>query len=67
MLPIFKKAWLQPWTETSISWFTGIMNIGFMYLAQSGATLETSIYWLVYISLNSIAVTILISRRWYLK
>ncbi|GAB0175300.1 MAG: hypothetical protein HHAS10_11790 [Candidatus Altimarinota bacterium] len=67
MLPIFKKSWISPWTETSIAWFTGILNIGFMYLAQSGANVETSLYWVVYITLNGIVVGILISRRYYLK
>ena len=67
MLPIFKKSWLQPWTETSITWVTGILNIGFMYLAQSDANIETSLYWIMYVSLDIIVVTILISRRYYLK
>ncbi len=67
MLPIFKKAWLQPWTETGLSWFTGLLNIGFMYLAQSNTTIETSLYWLVYVSMNGIVLGILLSRRYYLK
>ncbi len=66
-LPVIKKSWLLPWTETCVSWFTGILNMWFLYLAQTGATLESSLYWLAYVSVNALIVIVIISRRWYLK
>ncbi len=66
-LPVIKKSWLLPWTETSVAWFTGILNIWFLYLAQTDPTLETSLYWLTYVGVNALIVTVIISRRWYLR
>lgn len=66
-LPVIKKSWILPWTETALAWFTGILNIGFLYLAQANATLETSLYWLTYVTVNAFIVAIIISRRYYLK
>ena len=66
-LPVIKKSWLLPWTETSIAWFTGILNMGFLYLAQTDATLETSLYWLTYVIVNALIVWVIIGRRFYLK
>lgn len=66
-LPVIKKSWLLPWTETSLAWFTGILNMGFLYLAQTDATLETSLYWLTYVTVNALIVSVILGRRYYLK
>ncbi len=67
LLPVFKKSWLAPWTETSFAWFTSMLNVLFVYLIQDHQTLETSLYWIFYIVMNSFIIFTILSRRYYLK
>jgi hypothetical protein len=66
-LPVIKKSWLHPWTENSFAYFTWLLNTIFLFLAQSLPNFETSIYWITYSVLNTSIITILISRRWYIR
>ena len=67
LLPIFKKSWIAPWTETSIAWFTSMLNVLFIYLIQDHPTAETSLYWIFYIIMNNMIVFTILSRRYYFK
>ena len=66
-LPVFKKWWLQPWTETVFAYFMSWVNQIFTLLALSSPNLETSIFWIYMLISNCIFVILVLYRRWSLK
>ncbi len=66
-LPVFKKWWLQPWTETILSYFTSSVNQVFTLLAIVSPNSETTIFWLYLLFANFIFFLMVFFRRWYLR
>lgn len=67
ILPTFKKSWLQPWTETAWYFFIGSISQLFTVLAMTAPDIETMIFWLYILIIDTILVIFIVTRRWYLK
>ncbi len=66
-LPVFKKWWLQPWTETVFAYFMSWVNQIFTIWALSSPDLETSIFWIYMLVSNFIFCILVLYRRYSLK
>ncbi|MBP9812327.1 hypothetical protein KBC86_03015 [Candidatus Gracilibacteria bacterium] len=66
-LPVFKKGWLQPWTETVFAYFMSGVNQIFTIGALSSPDLETSIFWIYMLVSNFIFCILVLYRRYSLK
>ena len=66
-LPVFKKGWLAPWSETAISYFIPGFTQVFTLLSLDTLTLENSSFWFYLFLANITFVILLLSRRYYLK
>ncbi len=67
ILPLFKKWWLLPWTETTWTYFISWVSQLFMILALANPNIETMIFWAYVLIMDAILVLFIISRRYYLK
>lgn len=66
-LPTFKKWWIQPWTETTLSYSIGAFAQWFTILALNAPNLETSLYWGFIFFVDTFLVLFICGRRYYLK
>lgn len=66
-LPVFKKGWLQPWTETVFAYFMAWINQIFTFLALAIPNPETSLFWIYLLISNIIFCIVVLYRRWSLK
>lgn len=66
-LPIFKKWWIAPWTETIWAYFLSGVNQIFTILALSSPNAETTLFWSYLLVSNFIFVGMVIGRRYFLK
>ena len=66
-LPVFKKWWLQPWTETVFAYFMAGINQIFTLFALSSPNLETSLFWIYLLISNIIFCIVVLYRRYSLK
>lgn len=66
-LPVFKKWWIAPWTETIFAYFMAWVNQIFTFLALRAPNPETSIFWIYLLVSNIIFCLMVIYRRWSLE
>ena len=66
-LPTFKKGWIQPWTETTLSYSIGAFAQWFTILSLSAPNLETSLYWGFIFFIDIFLVIFICARRYSLK
>lgn len=66
-LPVFKKGFLQPWTETIFATFMAWINQIFTLLAISSPDPETTLFWLYLLIANTSFFFMVALRRYYLK
>ncbi len=66
-LPTFKKGWLRPWSETAIAYFIPWVTQIFTILSIQTPNIETTLFWWYLLFANLTFVTMVISRRNYLK
>ncbi len=67
MLPLFKKWWLQPWTETTWTYFISWVSQLFIILSLDTPSIETMIFWGYILIMDAILVSFILFRRYYLK
>ncbi|GAB0175301.1 MAG: hypothetical protein HHAS10_11800 [Candidatus Altimarinota bacterium] len=66
-LPAFKKGWIAPWSETTISYFIPGITQVFTLLSIEKVTFENSLFWIYLFIANITFVLLVLSRRYYLK
>lgn len=66
-LPVFKKGWIAPWTETVFAYFMAGINQIFTFFALSSPDLETSIFWMYMLISNMIFCIMVLYRRYSLR
>ena len=67
LLPLFKKWWLFPWSETTWTYFISWVSQLFTILALTAPNTETLIFWVYVLIMDAILVLFIISRLYYLK